>query len=745
MWNGISIGHRLVAYVSSLIVLVFLVGMTAAVTVTKMDRNAQSIGGRWLAGTRVLDEVSDEVAQFRFAEIDRALARASVATDPDPNAEADGANALAHRTAVERLIASYQDILGSEHPRSALAEFVSAWADYLIIHDAWLRADVYRHSAGLARAKSSLDWRYKAVDAALGQLKATSYQAADVKVKEAAQLSAELDVVVTTSFAVAAILALLVFLDVSKGIIGPLRSMTTALSRLAEGHLESGIPELHRRDEIGQMAKAFEVFRANAADLEAAHARTREAQEQAHLLARHDALTGLPNRRVFATELEASLQRSRHTGGGCALLLIDLDRFKPVNDVQGHGAGDRVLCEVARRLEGAPGRHKTVARLGGDEFAIIIDAAVQDVALDAAATANEVLRVLRLPFEFGEVRVEIGASIGIACWPTVDAGSDLVHGADLAMYRAKHEGRDRFCFFEPDMDKDWREQLVLDEGLRRAVLQGEIEPHYQPLIQLGSEEICGFEVLARWTHPEHGSIPPDRFILMAERLGLISDLTAGVLRRACRDARSWGEGIRLALNVSPGQIVDRTFHHKVLCILAEEDFAPSRLEIEVTESALIKDIEAAKFVISSFQEHGIAVSLDDFGTGYSSLYHLRNLKFDKIKIDKSFVQSLHINNESAKIVDAVLGLARSLGMQVVAEGIEDQAAMAHLLTRGCDYGQGYYFSKAVGADAARLMLAEKQGASATRSELAKIHERLQLEFGPGPELAVTPFSDKAVA
>ena len=581
--------------------------------------------------------------------------------------------------------------------------------------------------------KSSLDWRYKAVDAALGQLKATSYQAADIKVKEAARLSAELDTVVTTSFAIAAILALLVFLDVSKGIIGPLRSMTIALSRLAEGHLESGIPELHRTDEIGQMAKAFEVFRANAADLEAAHARTREAQEQAHLLARHDALTGLPNRRVFASELEASLKRSRHTGGGCALLLIDLDRFKPVNDVQGHGAGDRVLCEVARRLEAAPGRHKTVARLGGDEFAIIIDAAVQDVASDAAATANEVLRVLRLPFEFGDVHAEISASIGIACWPTVGDSSDLVHGADLAMYRAKHEGRDRFCFFEPDMDKDWREQLVLDEGLRWAVLHGEIEPHYQPLIQLGSEKICGFEVLARWTHPEHGPIPPDRFIVMAERLGLISDLTAGVLRRACRDGRSWGDGIRLALNVSPSQIVDRTFHHKVLCILEEEGFASTRLEIEVTESALIKDIEAAKFVISSFQEHGIAVSLDDFGTGYSSLYHLRNLKFDKIKIDKSFVQSLHVNTESAKIVDAVLGLARSLGMQVVAEGIEDQAAMAHLLTRGCDYGQGYYFSSAVGADAARLMLTDKTVALATRSDLAKINERLQLEFGPGPE------------
>ena len=230
---------------------------------------------------------------------------------------------------------------------------------------------------------------------------------------------------------------------------------------------------------------------------------------------------------------------------------------------------------------------------------------------------------------------------------------------------------------------------------------------------------------------------------MAERLGLISDLTAGVLRRACRDARGWGDGICLALNVSPSQIVDRTFHHKVLCILAEEGFAPSRLEIEVTESALIKDIEGAKFVISSFQDHGIAVSLDDFGTGYSSLYHLRNLKFDKIKIDKSFVQSLHNNTESSKIVDAVLGLARSLGMQVVAEGIEDRAAMAHLVTRGCDYGQGYYFSKAVGADAARLMLAGRTEAIATRGNLAEIRERLQIEFGP--ELAVAPFSDKAVA
>ncbi len=619
-------------------------------------------------------------------------------------------------------------MLGLDRERVDPAEFVSAWADYLIVHDAWLRADVYRHASGLARAKSSLDWRYKAVDAALSKLKAASYGAASGEVDAAVASAAKLKGIVVTSFVVASVLALLVLTDVSRGIVGPLRSMTLALSRLAAGEFGFSIPELHRRDEIGRMAKAFDVFRANAEDLEAAHARTREAQEQAHRLARHDALTGLPNRRLFASELDASLDRARQTSCGCALLLVDLDGFKPINDVHGHGVGDRVLCEVARRLEDISGPTKTVARLGGDEFSIIVEPALEAIALVAADVAERVLAALRRPFRFDELQVELAASVGIACWSAGNSAADLVHGADLAMYRAKHGGRDRFCFFEPSMGKEWRDQLALDEALRRAVVARRIEPHFQPLVDLGSGEIRGFEVLARWTDPEHGPISPDRFIAMAERLDLMSELMSGILRQACRDAIDWGDDVYLAVNVSPCQIADRSFSQDVLDILREEGFPASRLEIEVTESALIRDIDTAKAVLSSLQEHGIRISLDDFGTGYSSLYHLLNLKFDKIKIDRSFVQSLRSNLESAKIVDAVLGLARNLGMPVVAEGIEDELASAHLSDRGCEYGQGYFYGRPVCAEDACLLLATRTERPSSRIGPALMRQQLEREF-----------------
>lgn len=743
MAHGISIGTRLMTYVVSLLALVAVVGTTALLTLSKVEQTATSVDSRWLAATRLLDRLSDEVTQFRLAEIERALARTSASAAPE--SDVDDAMASAHRTSVDRLATEFETLVDVDRTRVDPAEFISAWTDYLVVHDAWLRADVYRHAGGLARAKSSLDWRYKAVDAGLGRLKAASYVAASSEVDAAVASAVKLERIVVTSFVIASLLALLVLADVKRGIVGPLRSMTRALSRLAAGEFGFSIPELHRKDEIGRMAKAFDVFRANAEELEAAHARTREAQAQAHSLARQDALTGLPNRRMFAAELEASLDRARQESCSCALLLVDLDGFKPINDVHGHGVGDRVLCEVARRLEDVPGPNKTVARLGSDEFAIIIEPSAQAVALVAAETAEQVLAALRRPFRFEDLQVELAASVGIACWPAGDSAADMVHGADLAMYRSKQGGRDRFCFFEPSMGKDWRDQITLDEDLRGAVLARHIEPHYQPLVDLATGEIRGFEVLARWNHPEHGAIPPDRFIAMAERLDLMSGLTSGVLRQACRDAFDWGDGVSLAVNVSPCQIIDLSFPQDVLAILRDEGFPASRLEIEVTESALIRDIDAAKAVLSCLQESGIRVSLDDFGTGYSSLYHLRNLKFDKIKIDRSFVQSMHSNLESAKIVDAVLGLARSLGMSVVAEGIEDEAASTHLTDRGCEYGQGFFYGRPVRAADAVSLLAIELERSSLRLGPALLQQRLRTEFEGSPTAEQGPPAIKAVA
>ena len=701
---NLSIRSRLTAYIALFVLLVLVVATTAVVALSAVDRDAESVNQKWLAGTRILGELGGRVSEFRLAETYRALA-----ADAQAAAEAEK-TAAEHRAVIEELLPKYVATVGADRPEADVLAFTNAWNDYLMVHDAWLRADVYGRTRNLARSNSSLHWRYKVVDAAVEQLKAENYVAANDQTAAAGHMAQVSKLVVSAASALAVLLAVWLSLKVRRTVTQPLSAITAALSQLAGGSLHIRVPEMHRTDEIGEMAKAFDVFRANAAELEEAHKATRAAQEQASSLARHDALTGLPNRRVFAADLDKAMSGFKTDNAYFTVMLIDLDKFKPVNDVQGHPVGDLVLCEVARRLNEIVSKTGTVARLGGDEFALISEARTDLKAArdEAIAVAGLVLQTLRRPFEFLSGNVEIGASIGIACCPNDGTSAeDIMRAADLAMYRAKQDGRDTFRFFEQSMDDELRSQVALDDSLRRALKSGDIRPFYQPLVDIKQGRVFGFEVLARWDLVDHGFVPPDRFIAMAERLGLIADLTYAILRQACRDARHWGEDVRLAVNISPHQLKDPAFPTKILSILAQEEFAPSRLEIEITESALVGDIEMARTIITAFQSVGIAVSLDDFGTGYSSLYHLRNLKFDKLKIDRSFVQSLQSEPESEKIIDAVLSLARSLGMPVVAEGIEDEAARAHLAQRGCDFGQGYLFSRAVDAGSASQILFER--------------------------------------
>jgi diguanylate cyclase (GGDEF)-like protein len=493
----------------------------------------------------------------------------------------------------------------------------------------------------------------------------------------------------------------------------PLGAITQALSKLAAGDREVRVPELNRPDEIGEMAKAFDVFRANALALEQAHEATRVAQEEVQAQARHDALTGLPNRRVFSAELETALGRARRGITTYSVLLIDLDKFKPVNDLQGHPVGDMVLCEVARRLQTIVQKKDTVVRLGGDEFAIIAEGQHEPQAHvnRAIRLASRILRTIREPILVGDSRVEIGASIGIASCRADNTNAEaLLHEADIAMCRAKRDGRGTFRFFERSMDEELRTQAALEGDLRTAIDEGKIQSYYQPLVDLRDNHICGFEVLARWEHPERGFVPPDIFIPLAEQLGMISDLTSLILRQTCRDAGHWAEDIRLSVNISPVQLKDPLFPTWLLAILVQEGFSPKRLEIEITETALVSDIQTAKTILTHLQNLGITVALDDFGTGYSSLYHLRELKFDKVKIDRSFVQAMLENSESEKIVAAILSLAQNLQLPTVAEGIENPAVLRHLADLGCEYGQGYYFGKAMTASDARVILNERRAA-----------------------------------
>lgn len=492
----------------------------------------------------------------------------------------------------------------------------------------------------------------------------------------------------------------------SSKITGPLGAITQALSSLAAGNRDVRVPEVNRSDEIGDMAKAFDVFRANALALEHAHEATQAAQEQAQALARHDPMTGLPNRRVLFGDLESAVARAKQGSTICSVLMVDLDRFKPINDLQGHPVGDLVLCEVARRLREAEGKNHTVARLGGDEFAIIIETDVQSHREAVLRLAGKVLTDIREPITAAESRVEISASIGIASCP--DDGDDpesLLRAADIAMYRAKRDGSDTFRFFEQSMDEELRGRASLETDFRTALAAGEIEPHYQPLVDMRDRSIYGFEMLARWQHTVRGSVPRTFLFRLQSILALLAISHgryfaghAGMLKNGRRALPS--------LSMSPHATKRPCLSDPNSRDLEPGGLLPERLEIEITETALISDIETAKLVLRALKLIGIKVSLDDFGTGYSSLYHLRELKFDKIKIDRSFVQSMPLNSESEKIVDAILSLAKSLGLPTVAEGIESTDVLGKLATMGCDFGQGYYFGKAMTAEKASELLGE---------------------------------------
>jgi diguanylate cyclase (GGDEF)-like protein len=699
-----SIRARTTLFIVAFLAIVVGLAVSGELVLKSVGIKTEEIDQGWLAGMAILAEMGDRVAEYRIAEGYRVLA-----LEPKARAEAESL-ADEHRRVIQDLQNAYTALLGRDARIAALVSFRTAWTAYYTQHDAWVRTGPERTPDDAALYNGILQRLYKDTDAAVDRLIAANMSAAHAQVGAVQHLtSVSVDIGVAVS-AGATLLAIWLMVRIRTQITRPLEAITRALSQLAAGSREIRVPELHRGDEIGAMAKAFEIFRTNALALEQAHNATRVAQEQAHTLARHDALTGLPNRRVFSTELQSVLGNAQSGAVAYSVLLVGLDHFKQVNDLHGHAVGDLVLCEVARRLKRIVRSTGEVARLGGDEFAIFAkDDAGQETPLDATKDlATRVLDAIRVPILVGEKRIEIGASIGIAPCRTesADAGR-LLHAADIAMYRVKRDARGTFRFFEQSMEDDLRAQGTLESDVKRAVAEGKIQPHYQPLVELRNNRICGFEALARWTHPERGFVPPDLFIPLIEQLGLMSEFTSSILRQACRDAKHWPDNVRLSVNISPSELKDPLLPSRILAILALEAFASARLEVEITETALVSNIETAKSILTSLQRSGITVSLDDFGTGYASLSHLRELKFDKVKIDRSFVHSMQTNSESEKIVDAILGLTKNLNLQAVAEGIEDSVTLLRLAAKGCEFGQGYYIGKATNAAGARDILMER--------------------------------------
>lgn len=422
-----------------------------------------------------------------------------------------------------------------------------------------------------------------------------------------------------------------------------------------------------------------------------------KAEAEAHSLARHDPLTGLPNRRFFE---EALAERLQTLDGAemLAVVLLDLDGFKPINDAHGHAVGDEALRNFASRVAAILRPGSFLARLGGDEFAIIN---AHMTSLDTAANlGRRIIGTIATPFVLDSATVGLGVSVGIAVAPNDGTSRDvLLRRADRALYRAKLAGGSSVCFFEQEMDAHFERRISIERELRKAVElnTGEIVPHYQPLISLGDDSVIGFEMLSRWKSDVLGPITPDVFIPIAEETRLICPLGDALLRRACLDAKSWPDDYLLAFNVSAVQLREPGFGLRLLSILAETGFTPHRLEIEITETAIVENIDLVQATIADLRQAGVRVALDDFGTGYATLSHLCSLQIDKIKIDKSFVSKLSDRGNGEVIVRAILGLAQGFGLTTTAEGVEDEKQLLFLKDHGCSEGQGYLFSKAMTA------------------------------------------------
>ena len=426
------------------------------------------------------------------------------------------------------------------------------------------------------------------------------------------------------------------------------------------------------------------------------------AKDQMDHLAHHDVLTDLPNLVLLQDRLDQAIELARRQGRKLAVMFMDLDRFKHINDSLGHAIGDQLLQSVAQRLVGCVRHSDTVSRQGGDEFVLLLPYIehVEDTALSAQKLLSSVMK----PHNIGQQDLHISASIGISIFP--DDGKDaetLIKSADTAMYSAKGNGRNNFKFFEQNMNVLAVQRQSIEAGLRRALARQEFVLHYQPKINLQSGTIVGVEALIRWQHPELGLLPPAQFISIAEDCGLILPIGRWVLLEACRQIKAWQTAgmapITVAVNTSALELHAKDFLENIRAALDDTGLAPCYLELELTESVLMRDAKSTGLLLRALTDLGVKLAVDDFGTGYSSLSYLRRFPIDTLKIDQSFVNQITSNLDDAAIVSAVISMGKSLKLRVIAEGVETEEQFAFLLSQSCDEGQGFYFSKAVNAEA----------------------------------------------
>jgi diguanylate cyclase (GGDEF)-like protein/PAS domain S-box-containing protein len=475
----------------------------------------------------------------------------------------------------------------------------------------------------------------------------------------------------------------------------------------------------------------FLGYRGSAKDITIEYERKREDSR----MAEYDSLTGLANRHRMGRRLDSILASYKAAKRSCALLMLDLDRFKQVNDTMGHQAGDELLKLVASRLGRIIGDKGEIGRLGGDEFQIILPDVDDRGALGELAA--KIIHVISQPYPIDNKRAIIGTSIGVAIAPYDGLErEDLVHSSDLALYAAKNGGRGQYRFYSADLKDEAEERNVLMDDMREALANDQLELHYQPVVRTSDNMVVGLEALMRWEHPERGYVSPSVFIPAAEESNLINQLGEWALRRACRDALQWPDSVRVAVNVSALQFTNPAFPEVVTGALEESGLDPTRLELELTESVFMGDNDTTEATFKTLKDAGVRLALDDFGTGYSSLSYLRSAPFDKIKVDKSFVDSCTQKDQnSAKIIAAIIGLANALGMETTVEGVEAFDQLELVCEKGAIYIQGWIYSKALKQDVviermqSGAFKIEPQGPERFRSERRTVFRRIGIIHG----------------
>jgi len=502
-------------------------------------------------------------------------------------------------------------------------------------------------------------------------------------IEEAGRPYRHLELQIFALSTLALILALIASVFFARGVSRPLEELAEGAQRIERGDYATAI-DIRQADEIGRLAKAFNRMRTGIADRE----------EHIRYQATHDSLTGLPNRTLFHDRLSEAIEKARQSGESVAIIIMDLNRFKEINDTLGHQFGDELLFEIGHRLTGTLRDSDTVSRLGGDEFAVTVFVREGSLATDVAQKIGDVVEA---PFTLAGVSIDVTASMGIALYPqhATDAET-LMKRADVAMYEAKKNHAD-FAVYEPGRDEHSLRRLAILSELRHSIARDELVLHYQPKIDVVTERIAHAEALVRWRHPVHGLLGPDEFIPLAEQSGNIAVITKWVLRRAIADCGKWnadGHGLTVAVNLSALDLFDVDLPTYIGGLLAEVGLSPSKLVLEITESAIMRDPAAALRVLRELKQRGVTLAIDDYGTGYSSLAHLKRLPVDELKIDKSFVLNLRrTSKDDLVIVRSTIELGHNMGLRVIAEGVENAEAWDILRDLGCDMAQGYYVSR----------------------------------------------------